>query len=172
MLVKNWGVSGETISNNGEFLIDYEIELALPVGLSYFEFSGADSEVGKQFIVSGGHYVKQKVVTNAVQALPLANSWVNFSVVYGSVRAIKTENNLVFLEGMIKNGVNASGTVIATLPVGFRPLNTHSVMCGSSDGSNFIVSRLEIDNLGNITIRGLVDNAFLVLDGIKFLAGT
>lgn len=56
-----------------------------------------------------------------VKTAPLSNGWVAFSGGAATLKFIKSADGMVHLYGSIKSGTTANGTVIATLPVGFRP---------------------------------------------------
>lgn len=52
------------------------------------------------------------------QTPTLVNSWANFGAPYANARYMR-KNGIVYVQGMVKTG--AKGTVIFTLPTGFRP---------------------------------------------------
>ncbi|OYX36982.1 hypothetical protein B7Z00_04075 [Candidatus Saccharibacteria bacterium 32-50-10] len=54
-------------------------------------------------------------------AMTLMNSWVNYGGTYVTASYTKASDGIVSLRGLIRSGVNTSGTIIATLPAGYCP---------------------------------------------------
>lgn len=169
----NFGQIVTSISNNGNDLFDYEIDIALGIGLHYFELKGVDVEIGKYFITSGGYIYKPSSTISLPQYEPLLleNSWVNNGDLYENAMYYKTSENLVGVVGLIKSGITISGTVIANLPIDFRPLKTHIFVVATSDGTTVKMATVEVLTNGDIISRSNVANSYLSLDGIHFLAG-
>ena len=95
----------------------------------------------------------------------LLNSWVNFGAGYGPVKYWKGPDNMVHIGGLIKNGVTSEGTVIFTLPSGFRP-EFKEIFTIAQDNT---VGRIDVNDNGNVLVvkAGAV---FTSLSGISFLA--
>ncbi len=99
----------------------------------------------------------------------LLNSWVNSGCgtpCWETAGFMKDGDNIVHLKGSIKNGTTTSGTVLFTLPAGYRPKLYQKFAVVSSTGTG------EINVAPNgevILIQG--GNTQLLLDGIRFLAG-
>lgn len=55
------------------------------------------------------------------QAPTLLNSWVNYGSTYATAGYMKDSLGFVHLKGAIKSGTTTAGTVIFTLPAGYRP---------------------------------------------------
>lgn len=51
----------------------------------------------------------------------LSNAWVEFSPTQAPIQYIKSTDGMVHITGSMKDGVTTNGTVIFTLPIGFRP---------------------------------------------------
>jgi hypothetical protein len=100
-------------------------------------------------------------------ALTMAASWVAFDGSY-TLRAIKDVAGNVRLQGLIKNGTTTTGTVICTLPVGYRPSQNcwFGVTC-ATDGQ---VARLYVNALGQVVLHHTPTATFIALDGINFAA--
>lgn len=56
-----------------------------------------------------------------VKTASLQNGWVAFGAGQATLKFIKTTDGMVTMYGAIKDGDRVNGTLIATLPVGFRP---------------------------------------------------
>ena len=57
----------------------------------------------------------------AWQAPTLLNSWVNYAGTFATVGYMKDTLGFVHLKGVIKTGTTTIGTVLFTLPAGYRP---------------------------------------------------
>ena len=106
-----------------------------------------------------------------VAALPLNNGWKNYSTVngvyqYTNAMAQRLHSGIVVLSGLIQGGTFASGTVIATLPVGMRP--DAWTMVPVLNGNN--QRGITIQTNGSIILRGSFIDSFISLDGIAFPA--
>ena len=95
----------------------------------------------------------------------LLNSWVNFGEGFAPVKYRKGPDNMVHIGGLIKNGVTSEGTVIFTLPSGFRP-EFKEIFTIAQDNT---IGRIDVNDNGNVIVvrAGAV---FTSLSGISFLA--
>lgn len=104
----------------------------------------------------------------AWNAPTLGNSWVNYGNGWQSARYCKTAEGLVHIEGLIAGGTMTGGTVLFTLPTGFRPAGSHMFVCQSSSGGQ----RIDVNPDGNVVLQGAFisggNNGYLQLDGIVF----
>jgi hypothetical protein len=96
----------------------------------------------------------------------LLNSWVNFSppgVAPAGYR--KTPEGEDQLRGMIKNGTTTAGTVLFTLPAGYRPSSQRNFP--AVQGGN-AACRIYVQATGDVTIEGVTNNAFLSPESVRF----
>lgn len=93
----------------------------------------------------------------------LQNSWVNFDATHNSAGYYKDQFGVVYLKGLIKNGVVVPGTVLFTLPLGYRPKN----VCVIIVPSNEAYGRINIDPTGGVSVV-VGSAAWLSLDNISF----
>ena len=100
----------------------------------------------------------------AWQNLPLQNGWQHHQQ-YNDVQYSKTFDGVVYLRGVGTKGKTAYGTVIAQLPVGFRPLHSTYVFALNDD---FTVAVLCILTSGEIVVRKNVDATWLNFDNVSF----
>ena len=98
------------------------------------------------------------------QNLPLQNGWQNHPD-YHKVQCSKSFDDVVYLRGSANKGKTANGTVIGTLPVGFRPSQFLYV---SALNNSYTVAVLGIYPNGNILVKGNVDATWLNFDNISF----
>jgi hypothetical protein len=98
------------------------------------------------------------------QNLPLQNGWQRHQQ-HNDVQYSKSFDGVVFLRGVGTKGKTAYGTVIAQLPVGFRPLHSTYVFALNDD---FTVAVLCILTSGEIVVKNNVDNTWLNFDNISF----
>lgn len=102
--------------------------------------------------------------------LSLKNGWTNYggTTFTGTAQFTKSPDGTVFLKGLVKGGTVTSGTVIATLPTGYRPAGKLIYESNTSPYSN---GRIDIDSTGDILFN-TGSNAYMSLDGIAFLPST
>ena len=98
------------------------------------------------------------------QNLPLQNGWQHHQQ-YNNVQYSKSFDGVVYLRGVGAKGKTAYGTVIAQLPVGFRPLHSTYVFALNDD---FTVAFLCILTSGEIVVRKNVDATWLNFDNVSF----
>lgn len=99
----------------------------------------------------------------------LAASWVKYSTTpgYNTAQYTKNADGVVSLRGLIKSGTATSGTVIFTLPAGYRP-STNIICSQVSSPDSF--ARVDISSVGQVILREGVSNGWLSLAGCDFLA--
>lgn len=107
---------------------------------------------------------KQDMEQYSWQLLILQNGWQHHRE-YNNVQCSKSLDGVVYLRGVMTKGSSSYGTVIAQLPVEFRPLHSTYVFAMNDD---FSVAALCILTSGNIVVRRNVDNKWLNLDNISF----
>lgn len=98
------------------------------------------------------------------QNLPLQNGWQHHRQ-YNNVQYSKSFDGVVYLRGVGTKGKTAYGTVIAQLPVGFRPLHSTYVFAINDD---FSVAALCILTSGEIVVRKNADATWLNFDNVSF----
>ena len=98
------------------------------------------------------------------QNLPLQNGWQHHQD-YNNVQYSKSFDGVVYLRGVGTKGKTSYGTVIAQLPVGFRPLHRTYVFALNDD---FTVAFLCILTSGEIVVRKNVDATWLNFDNVSF----
>ena len=94
----------------------------------------------------------------------LQNGWQHHQQ-YNNVQYSKSFDGVVYLRGVGTKGKTAYGTVIAQLPVGFRPLHSTYVFALNDD---FTVAVLCILTSGEIVVRNNVDATWLNFDNVSF----
>jgi type II secretory pathway pseudopilin PulG len=101
----------------------------------------------------------------------LQNGWVPFSSGYANAEYKKGADGIVNLHGLIKSGTVANGTVIASLPVGYRP--KYDIICEETtyDPANSSgYARIDVTSAGNIVTREGVNNGWVSLAGCDYIA--
>lgn len=104
--------------------------------------------------------------------MSLVNGFKNYSLAGGAYSQAgywKDKNGVVHLTGFIQSGTNSTGTAIATLPVGYRPLQSEVFSCFTNDAPNGFTMRLNIDGTGAIAL-GSPYTTWISLAGISFRA--
>lgn len=135
--------------------------LALNIGPTIFESRGtcAGTLVSFESLYLPSTYTSWTPMT-------MQNSWVTFNATSNAVpEYTKTSDGIVTLKGLIKSGTTTSGTVVTTLPVGYRPKAT-LVFSSSCDDA---ICRFDINSSGQVLIRG-GSASWSSLSGLNFLA--
>jgi hypothetical protein len=119
-------------------------------------------------VVLPAYFRKASVASIPTTAtLTLQNSWANYGSTYDTAGYYKSGGR-VHLSGVITGGGTTLGTVIANLPIGFRPSKDKffTVACGGTNRT----ARLYITSAGDLKIDALTANTWLGLEEISFLA--
>jgi len=95
----------------------------------------------------------------------LQNGWTQYAG-YTPPSYTRGTDGVVKVKGLINNGNTAGGTVIATLPPGYRPLEV-SLQSGDCGG---IYCRFDVQANGNIVARDYVNAGWSSMDIITFMA--
>lgn len=94
--------------------------------------------------------------------LNTGGSWANYGGSYFNA-AYKKIGDLVFLRGLVKR-TSGTNTLIATMPVGYRP--TSYVLRSTSGDDAF--ARIDIENDGEMRMQAGTAAAYISLDGLWF----
>ena len=98
------------------------------------------------------------------QNLVLVNGW-NHHQQYNNVQYCKSFDGVVYLRGTANKGKIATGTVLGTLPVGYRPSKSIYI---SALNNSYTVAVLGIEPTGNLIIKANVDSTWLNFDNVSF----
>lgn len=102
------------------------------------------------------------------QTPTLAASWVNFAGGHATAGYTKSADDIVSLKGLIKDGTITGGTVMFTLPAGYRP--DYRVMCSVITNVN-APARIDVnETTGTVMVREGVTAAYLSLAGCDFIS--
>lgn len=104
-------------------------------------------------------------------ALSLQNSWAA-ETGYEAPYYLKNSDNEVSLYGAMDSGTATAGTLLFTLPAGFRPSATVFAPIVVRDGGATVEGKgVTIDTDGTCVLTDNVGNNRVSLNGIKFMAG-
>lgn len=81
----------------------------------------------------------------------MQNGWTDYHPAWSGAEFTKTSAGVVMMRGMIKAGTTTSGTVICTLPSGFRPDNGTLIFFTATAGTT--AGRLDVETDGDILYR-------------------
>lgn len=90
------------------------------------------------------------------QPLSPQNGWTNSGGGNVPLRATKDASDRIHMQGIAVQGTYSSGTVITTLPSGFRPGNNQILSARGDSGFN----SMEVTTSGNVLARGIDSGAF------------
>lgn len=108
----------------------------------------------------GAWHICTEALTSSV--LTLINSWVN-DAAYQVATVSKKPSSEVSLSGVVKNGTATSGTIIANIPVGYRPTALRRLVTGNSAG--LVILSVAIN--GDLKIESGT-NALIALDHLSY----
>lgn len=95
----------------------------------------------------------------------LLNGWINFGSSHEVAGYRKTPWGEVWVRGLIAGGTTTDGTVVLTLPTGYRPAkDRHFATPQGNNTACRIVARAN----GNVDVQGCTNNTFLSLESIRF----
>lgn len=98
----------------------------------------------------------------------LSNNWVNYGAGYADAGYRKDALNRVQFRGLLKNGTTTSGTLIFTLPTGFRP-SQNLIFITKTAGTSYGETR--VNSNGQVTIGDAVWNTgWSSIDNVAFHA--
>ena len=115
-------------------------------------------------VYSGSSWADVSQDTTAWAALTLSASWVNFGGAYATAQ-YRRVGGIVYLSGLIKSGTTTPGTVIATLPAGFRP--AYQDQYGSYGNSALAAWQVNTDGTIRVEVASATSSS---LAGIRFPA--
>lgn len=99
-------------------------------------------------------------------SLTLQNSWVVYNAAtYETPQYTRSADDIVTLKGMIKSGTTTIGTVLATLPAGYRPLEKQIFTTDAGDA----LGRIDVYPTGDIVLQA-GSATWTSLDAISFIA--
>ncbi|RYU92752.1 Kelch repeat-containing protein [Emticicia agri] len=125
----------------------------------------ASGNIGENLNVNGDVTVTGVINTENFIAPTLLNGWVNYNTpTYVPAGYYKDVEARVHLRGSIKFGTSTSGTVLFTLPVGYRP---SEVMMFAVTTTSLALGRVDIFPNGDVKVINGSSN-HLCLDGISF----
>ncbi len=102
---------------------------------------------------------------NGWSNLTLQNSWAAYGDSFATPQYTKAADGIVTLKGLIRSGTMTAGTIITTLPAGYRPSAELLITCVSVNA----YGRINIDSSGNVKFYA-GSNSWLSLDNITFYA--
>lgn len=126
------------------------------------------------------------VPINAWTALPYASAWADLGGGWQGGSYRRDPLGMVQLRGLVRNisatfSFGGANSVIATLPVGYRPVNPLRVDCGATDGSTAANGHVMVDisAAGALTLTGSSDGrittgalgTYVSLEDIEFDSG-
>jgi hypothetical protein len=95
------------------------------------------------------------------------NSWVSYAV-DTAITVKKSEDGTVIVSGALKDGITVGGTLLTTLPVGFRPNRQKRFQVTNFNGAVFSTATVLVQTDGTVLLMSAAANTLLHLDGISF----
>jgi hypothetical protein len=117
--------------------------------------------------VAGNIKLSGNIQNEAFIAPTLVNGWINYGAPHTNAAYYKDKEGRVHLRGLIKNGTATGGTILFTLPAGYRPSTSGQSVFAVI--SNNALGRVDVKANGDVVVI-VGTNPFLSLDGISFRA--
>jgi hypothetical protein len=119
-------------------------------------------------------YSQAAATMPAWNACNIGGGWTNYLNTYATAGFTETSTGIVHMKGLIKNGSTSVGTVLCTLPPGFRP-NAKLIFLTSSNGvTNGIAegapARIDVATNGDVILDYGGNSSWIDLDMIRFVA--
>lgn len=138
--------------------------------LTTYMTSGQGMWTRNKYSSTWGSWYRMPIIQPANWIVPdLLNGWIQYdsgTSGYQQARFFKGDNNIVHMEGLIKNGTSNDGTSIFVLPAGYRPARTLIFPVSTSSG----YGRIDIYLEGNVRTNGDYGDSFISISGISFRA--
>ena len=136
-----WGDTGETPIENIFYIVlakqatyTYDGTTLIGVGVPSIVNEYNTSET----VSYSANYINELTADTGWLPLPLASGISAQSASSAYTPQYRKIGNIVYIEGCVK-GATANNTVLATLPVGFRPVHTMRYMTGRSGEANAVM---------------------------------
>lgn len=124
---------------------------------------GANSNIVTKIPIRSEDPVNGNFIPEFWHTLTLANLWVTDTL---TPQYRLMPDGTVLLQGLMKNGTTAGGTVIGTLPAGYRPLQQQRfISAEQSLGTAF--RHIAVQTNGDLKVFNCT-TAFICIDGIRF----
>jgi hypothetical protein len=109
--------------------------------------------------------VEALIPANGVWVAPsLQNGWVDYGAGIQGVQYMKDANGFVHIRGVMKDGTASAGTLVFTLPVGFRPpARIHIVAIANED-----VEAMDLYADGSVKIKQNSSATYWSFGSIQF----
>lgn len=99
--------------------------------------------------------------------MSMSAGWVFYGSNFTTPQYTKSSDGMVTIKGLIKSGTTTAGTVIFTLPPGYRPAE-RQIYVAQATGAGF--ARVDILANGQIQIQSGFSATWTTLDGLAFMA--
>ena len=135
----------------------------------FLHTNGGSVETNSPLVVNGSLSFTGDLSNEALNLLTFSNSWTHFSTsaeVWERGSYWRDRNGIVHLSGLIKNGTTTNGTVIATLPTGYRPAKQLVFLVCTISGT----ARIDVYPNGQVIGARDLNATWTSLAGISFKA--
>lgn len=167
--------SWDGIANASSYIVSYSINgggyITVPNGVVYPSYTVTASRKDTISIkVAANNATGTSTDGTSTAIVPdwtdcgLQNGWGNYGGSHATAQFTKTTANIVVLKGLVKTG--AAGTVVCTLPVGYRP-DKRLMFQALSDSAT--TTRVDIDSNGDVIANSGYTN-WVNLSTIQFVA--
>lgn len=140
------------------------------IDLGFYTSSSGFASMSQKMLIrgNGNMSISGKIENEAQQTPTFQNSWGNYATGYAGAKFYKDKENRVQLSGGVANPSPVTGSVIFTLPVGYRPAEHLTYHVDALGGSS---ARVTIFSTGEVIFNSSNANnqyAYVSLSGISF----
>jgi hypothetical protein len=118
---------------------------------------------------NGTSMVKMNGPPTAWTGFSYSNGWGDFGSSFQTGQYHKDNWGNVTLRGVLADGTQTSGTVIFTLPAGFRPVTANGTIISCLQGNSGI-TRINVTQSGQVSLGSTVTGTFVSVEGTQFNA--
>ncbi len=111
--------------------------------------------------------INTTIATEAFTQPTLLNGFTNYNLGYATVAYFKDKMGIVHLRGLALKNTNQNGLAIFTLPAGYRPSTSGTLLFSTIANSGG--ARIDVQTNGNVVVMG-GSTGWIGLDGITFKA--
>ncbi len=112
--------------------------------------------------VQGNITLTGEIIQNPWQNITLQNGWSNYGGGYATAQYYKDKEGVIHVKGLITGGTTAQGTVVFTLPAGYRPTERRIMSALTYSTTEGQVLRMDVLTNGDVIIFGTVASPFWI----------
>jgi hypothetical protein len=142
--------------------------LALTDGSTVATASAADNSTKMANTSFVRTYVSAAAIAGTKDSFAYQNGFTNAGGGYDTGAYYRTNNGIVYLQGLVSCPANPNTKIIATLASGYRPLNSCIFSCYASFNGTISVGSVIVNTIGEVYYFGSNSATNISLNGLNF----